>query len=66
MTSFWLDRQPHASETGAHLYAPINATETAISHVAYAVSALETVTLSPTDSARLSALVDKLNGAILR
>lgn len=65
MTS-WLDRQPTAQETGAHLTGDYSHVETAISHVAYAVSALETVTLSPTDRARLEALILKLNGAILR
>jgi len=64
--TFWLDRQPHASETGAHLSSPVNATELAISHLAFAADALAGVALSPTDSARLEALMTKLNGAILR
>lgn len=64
--TFWLDRQPRASETGARLAGGYSHVETAISHLAYAVSALEAVTLSPTDRARFEALVDKLNGAILR
>ena len=66
MTDFWKDRAPLAQETGAHIYAPVSATELAISHLAFAADALAGVALSPTDSARLSALVTKLNGAILR
>lgn len=64
--TFWADRSPLPSETGAHLHSDINAAELAISHISYAASALTGLTLTPEAHARAEALVKRLAEALGR
>lgn len=57
MTDFWKDRAPSASETGAHLAAPINAAEMAISHLSFANQAPTRSHLTPDQRHRADRLV---------
>lgn len=64
MTDFWKDRAPTAAETGAHLSNPANALELALSHLAFAVTALDPMSLSDNDRERVGVLIDKLTASI--
>lgn len=59
--SFWLDRQPTADETGAHLSGSYTHGETIVSHLAYVAAALTNTTLTPDQRHR----ADRLVGSII-